>query len=315
MSDADVLAAARASPATAAFLPLVALATASRPGSTQPGGADPATEAVRFRPALTMAPSAGEVCALLPGKDGRWTVEIGFLGLYGPSSPLPPSLTEWLLAQDDHGRTRGFLDIFNHRAAALFCRAARKYRSAAADGPGGSSEIAGRIARLLGARPGQDDGMLGFAGLLGASSGSAEGLERLVAGWFRTGCTIEQCAPRWTTLGAGERCGMGRANCSLGSDLVMGASVLSAATSFRMLIGPVHWSEAAAWEPGGKRLAELASLLRCSDAAGLDCVAEILIDTSDQPQPPLGRAPLGRGGRLTGTPPATQRRVVLDTAG
>lgn len=301
----EALAQAQAHPGETALRPLAALL------ATLPGGA----EAVRFRPALTLAPPAGEISAILPGPDGRWTVELGFLGLYGPSSPLPPSLTEWLLAQDDQGRTRGFLDIFNHRAAALFCRAASKYRSAAGGGPGGSSEIAARISRMLGARPGQDDRLLGFAGLLGGSGGSAEAMERLVGGWFEAPCSVEQCAPRWTPLGAGERCGMGAANCSLGSDLVVGARVLSAATSFRMVIGPVSWRQAGDWEPGGPRLAELSDLLRRSDAAGLDCLVELLIDTSDQPQPPLGHAPLGRGGRLAGDPPATDRRVVLDIAG
>lgn len=301
----EALARAQARPGEIALRQLTTLLAA------QPGG----IEAVRFRPALTMAPPAGDVCAVLPGGDGLWTVELGFLGLYGPSSPLPPALTEWLLAQDDRGRTRGFLDIFNHRAAALFCRAASKYRSAAGGGPGGSAEIAMRISRLLGAEPGQDDRLLGFAGLLGASGGSAEAMERLVGGWFEAPCQVEQCSPRWTPLGAGERCGMGAVNCSLGSDLVVGASVLSAATSFRMVIGPVSWRQAGDWEPGGPRLAELSDLLRRSDAAGLDCRVELLIDTSDQPQPPLGSAPLGRGGRLSGDPPATDRRVVLDIAG
>ncbi len=313
MNETDPVEHARSRPGETALLPLVGLLTALRAGSQPPGAADPVNEAVRFRPVLSLAPSAGEVAAITPARDGRWSIDVGFLGLYGPSSPLPPALTEWLLTQDDKGRARGFLDIFNHRAIALFCRAARKYRSSAPDGPGGSSEIAARVSRLLGAKPAQDDRMLGFAGLLGASSGSAEGLEHLIGGWFSTGCTITQCVPRWTRLGPGERCGMGSSNCSLGSDLVVGASVLSAATSIRMVIGPISWREGKDWEPHGGRLIELTTLLARSDSAGLDCVAEILIDTSDMPQPPLGSAPLGRGGRLSGNPPACDRRVILDT--
>ena len=312
---AEALDLAQQRPGETALRPLTALLTALRPGAQAPGGADPALEAVRFRPALTMAPPTGEISAVLPGRDGRWLVEIGFLGLYGPSSPLPPSLTEWLLAQNDHGRTRDFLDIFNHRAAALFCRAAEKYRSAAGGGPGGSVAIASRISRLLGSKPGQDDRLLGFAGLLGGSGGSAEAMERLVGGWFGAPCTVQQCSPRWTALGDDERCGLGAANCGLGSDLVVGARVLSAATSFSMVIGPVSWRHAVDWEPGGRRLAELAELLRRSESAGLDARVELLIDTSDQPQPPLGHSPLGRGGRLAGDPPALDRRMVLDTAG
>ncbi len=304
----------------ASFAPLVRYLASISPGLVEPGvarrGAD---EAVRFRPVLSLAYPLGDVAEVIPPGTGsgqeprRWTVELSFLGLYGPSSPLAAGYSERLLDGGDHSAERTFLDLFNHRAAALFFQAACKYRPASADGPGGSQAIADRIGRLIGNRSGPDPARrLGFAALLLGGANSAEALERLTGAWFALPCTVDQCVPRWTPLEPGMRLALGRANCALGEESVAGSMVQSAGLTFRLTVGPVSWRDADPWLPGRERHAQLLSLIGMMNANDLDYEAMLIIDTSELPVFPLGhdQAALGRTARLDGPPPATDLRCI-----
>jgi type VI secretion system protein ImpH len=79
-------------------------------------------ERLRFRPALSLAFAVSDVAALdidFSGAApfGKARITATFLGLYGPSSPLPKFYTERLLAEqaEDGSVTRDFLDIFNNQ--------------------------------------------------------------------------------------------------------------------------------------------------------------------------------------------------------
>lgn len=65
-------------------------------------------------------------------KTGPWkyNIEATFLGLYGPSSPIPVYYTEEIIEEllDEKDVKRDFLDIFNHPFYELFIKIWWKYR-------------------------------------------------------------------------------------------------------------------------------------------------------------------------------------------
>ncbi|MBI5894932.1 MAG: type VI secretion system baseplate subunit TssG, partial [Desulfobacterales bacterium] len=96
-------------------------------------------EQLRIRPYLSLGfppndlveiedlPSAGED---RPDAARRFRMTATFLGLYGPSSPLPTYYTEELLAEqsEDKSVSRDFVDILNHGFFMLFALADSYYR-------------------------------------------------------------------------------------------------------------------------------------------------------------------------------------------
>ena len=87
----------------------------------QPGGLGatlaPRQERVRFRANPILAFPAEEIASIEPPADPADPVVVtaNLFGLYGPSSPLPPSLTERVILAEEAGALRDFLDLFNHR--------------------------------------------------------------------------------------------------------------------------------------------------------------------------------------------------------
>jgi type VI secretion system protein ImpH len=89
-------------------------------------------------------------------------LQVNFMGLYGPSSPLPAYFTESIInvslnVEDEDAvvnengqvsrgsspadRQRDFLDVFNHRLISLFYRAATKYQPFRAYQAGSKDEL------------------------------------------------------------------------------------------------------------------------------------------------------------------------------
>jgi len=90
---------------------------------------DPADERVRFRAHPGLGFPDGEVRALVQPESGPLVVFQSLLGLHGPSSPLPPYITERVIADDGaEGTLARFLDFFNHRLVALMLRGFRHRR-------------------------------------------------------------------------------------------------------------------------------------------------------------------------------------------
>jgi type VI secretion system protein ImpH len=96
----------------------------------------PVEDVARFRAhqSLSFPPSA--IYAVEPPAKGQLVpgVTVNFLGLTGPQGVLPTHYTQLLMRIAREGRgtertaLRDWLDLFNHRATALFFRAWEKYR-------------------------------------------------------------------------------------------------------------------------------------------------------------------------------------------
>ncbi len=173
----------------------------------QPGGlgstVSPSRETVRFRANPSLSFPAEEIAAigLPPEPGGPVTVTANMFGLHGPSSPLPPALTERVILAEDSGALRDFLDLFNHRLLSLLFLIWKHYRHGHRYQPGATDAISRAVAALFGmetdnrrtARP----LLLPYAGLLALSSRSASVMSSIVGDRLGVPCA-------WTSSSSGR---------------------------------------------------------------------------------------------------------------
>jgi type VI secretion system protein ImpH len=208
-------------------------------------GPVPADASVRFAAHQSLSFPPSTVADLRAAADRPPVMTVAFLGLTGPSGVLPRHYTELLLRveRDVKGpgkyALRDWLDVFNHRAAALFYAAWEKYRFALphargqADSPDPDTFTRGLLSLVglgtgglrnrLTARPRPDAawhpgadragahvpnptlridelGLLRFAGILAQRHRGAWGLEVVLGDYFAVPVTVEQFQWRWLLL-------------------------------------------------------------------------------------------------------------------
>lgn len=200
---------------------------------------------VRFRPPLSLGFAATDVDALelSPAENGEKggcpfafaRVTASFLGLYGPSSPLPTFYTERLLDEEaeDLTVTRDFLDIFNNSFFLLHCKLTsltdpvrraleeadpEAWRMLMSLGGFGAGEVRNKLR--------DEFACLRYVGLFSQFPRSALGLRTILAD--ASGCAsvrVVQHVPRFAPVPPDQRARLGLAACTLGEDLVLGQAV------------------------------------------------------------------------------------------
>jgi type VI secretion system protein ImpH len=205
-----------------------------------------------------------------PFAHGRITAS--FLGLYGPSSPLPTFYTERLLDEqsEDSTVTRDFLDIFNNGFFVSFIRLTSilfpLHRGMMENDPAARHMLlslasfgnAALVARLA------DEGtFLRYAGLFFQNVRSAAGLRVIMAEAAGKGEANIICnAPRLVPVPAEQRLLLGHASCSLGEDAVLGAAVLCHEGKIIIEFNRLDEASMRALLPGTRRTALLHDLVR-----------------------------------------------------
>ncbi|MBN9524321.1 type VI secretion system baseplate subunit TssG [bacterium] len=246
-------------------------------------GSVPADAAVRFaaHQSLSFPPSA--VAGLNPAAAGHPPLmTVAFLGLTGAGGVLPRHYTELLLRVDrdvkgpEKHALRDWLDVFNHRAAALFYAAWEKYRFPLPFARGEADRAdpdpftlgllsliglgTGGLRNRLAVRPAEpgppadapdpdaparadDLGLLRFAGILAQRHRDAWGLEAVLGGYFDVPVRVEQFQGRWLLLDepSQTRLGADDGNCTLGTDAVAGDRVWDVQGKFRVRLGPLRY--------------------------------------------------------------------------
>ncbi|ANQ84477.1 hypothetical protein dqs_1429 [Azoarcus olearius] len=274
---------------------------------------------VRFRAALSLAfPPSELAAATVPaGAAGErpmgGELSVAFMGLTGPSGVLPHVYTEMLLERNHlrhDGAAGAFLDLFNHRALALFHEGWRKYRHWLAAERAGTDRFAEHLLDLCGLGPaalasiggGETPARLAFlryAGLLAQRPLSAHALETVIAGVLGVTVRIESFSGRWMVLPEAERSRLGTYACGLGSEACSGDRVWDAQGAIRLRVGPVRRQQFETLLPGGAAARMLAGLIRYAVGHALACTVVVVLDRRDIPQPRLGAdAPLSLGSNL-----------------
>jgi type VI secretion system protein ImpH len=266
----------------------------------------PADEPLRFGQSVSMAFAPASIAALQRG-DGTRAPRLvqHFFGLLGPNGPLPLHLTDYTRERLTHGDATlaRFLDVFHHRMLALFYRAWAQARPTASLDRPGDDRYADFVGSLIGiGRPGLrrrdaagDRVKLFHAGLLARQVRNADGLQALLAGFFRLPVRIEQFVGHWMHLPESDRTRLGRSGpgARLGIGTVAGARVWDRQHKFRIHLGPLRLPQYEGFLPGGSALARLLALVRQYLCLELAWDARLVLAHDETP-----RLRLGRFGRL-----------------
>lgn len=200
--------------------------------------------------------------------QGRLRLFVKFLGLLGPQGALPLATTEeshhWQIARDD--AFPRFLDILNHRFLQLFFRAWADSRPVAQHDRPDRDRFAAFIGSVIGLGSAPylkrdtvpDAEKLAHAGLIGAQAKSASRLRGLLAGLFGVDVEIEQFIGMRLVFDPADRTRLGAANCRLGGDALLGASVYSVEDKFRVCIVARDLAQFERFLPEGDRCEPLA---------------------------------------------------------
>lgn len=263
-------------------------------------------ETILFRASPTMGFPASDVTAIArrsPSDPPSWPVEmtVTFLGLYGPSSPMPAFWTENIAQEQDGAQNmRDFLDLFDHPLIALLYRILGHYRidlqfDAAMHGalPNAIMALTGQIGGTALARQVDWTRLLPFCGLLSHSSRSTDTIRRIVAGYFEIPVAVEEWVIRHVPIPPDQMFTLGNKQAALGSGTVLGETVPDAAGAIRIVLGPLPRPQFAAFLPDGDRRAELRALLTILMRKPIVCFIDLVMDPSEATALVLGGAQLG----------------------
>jgi len=256
-------------PRTFSFVQAVRLMRYIQAGRGKEEGERFLRERLRVRALLSLGFPATDLADLevLPPEEGapegapsRIRLTATFLGLYGPSSPLPTFYTEELLDEqtEDRSVSRDFLDVVGDGFFSLFFLAWTRHRLSLKMCEEGDDATLERLYSLVGlgdpavrklfANPGQ---LLRAAGLLTQFPRSAAGLRGLVSDRLAAPVRIEQCVSRDVPIPEDQRCLLGGDTAQLGQTALLGSRARDDTGKFRLELGPMNAGAFRALVPGG----------------------------------------------------------------
>ena len=277
--------------------------------------------------------------ALHSHEVARIALTPAFMGLLGVTGALPLYYTETLAQREHHHKdraARAFLDVFSHRAVALFYQAWRKHRLAvqyegaqrqrflpevlalAGLGQRGLRE------RMAGALGGVADESLAFhAGALQRRTLSARQLQQVLQSYLKVPVRIEQFVGRWYRLPdearghlgmiAGGRAGQVPTTGVLGRSAMLGERVWQRDLRMRVVLGPLDRADLRRFLPGGRGAAALKSWLTMLNGVALEYEVNLTLQRDEVQGCTLGSHRSPHEARLgwdtfLQTRPATQDR-------
>lgn len=242
----------------------------------------PAQEPVRLKAEAALAYPFSELAQARQDEGGRVTLEVSFLGLFGPSGALPQHYTQTIIDRSRHKdyALRDFLDLFNHRWLSLFYRSWEKndftaaYQTAHSLGQEdvvtqilwcliglGSRGLRGRL-RL------QDKSLLYYAGLLADTRSRQSTLANLLSDWFQIPVQALQFQGQWIRIAPADQTRLRTprlgqtSNNQLGRDALVGQRVWNVENRFRLKIGPLDRQTFTQFSPTGECLSAFYTLAR-----------------------------------------------------
>lgn len=204
--------------------------------------------------------------------DGRYELEVAFLGLHGSQSPLPGYYLDDLAyeyAQQD-GKVSLFLDFFHHRLLTLLHRIWRKFRYYIRFRDDGEDSFSWLMFALVGvgsealqqALPVNRAKMLSYAGLLASPGRSPEVVSGIVRHCFDlASAEVLSWQMRNVPVAEDQQSRLGRVNSCLGQDMVTGDKVRDCAGKFLLQISELSFSRFLNFLPSGGEFQPLVRLM------------------------------------------------------
>lgn len=281
----------------------------------------PTAERFRFRATPSLAFPASEVSKIRWQGDNKYLLEIyvNFLGLHGPSSPLPPHVTEQIVQSDhDPDSIREFFDLFNHRLIALFRRIWLRWRYGLRYRPGGTDAISRRLLCLAGfpfAIAETEDitdrpMLLPNLGLLSLYTRSADVIGAVLTHYFRLPMHVIEFVPRDVEIPDDQRGRLGVVDTVLGESFIAGKIVADTLGKFRVRAGPISLSQLRRLLPSGDLFVILRRLVELTQNEPLEWDLEAQLLAGEAPRWRLGAGELGWTTWI-GEPPERPEPVVI----
>ncbi|WP_246206872.1 type VI secretion system baseplate subunit TssG [Methylocystis heyeri] len=234
-----------------------------------------------------------------PPEPDRLHFVAKFLGLLGPQGALPLSQTEetygWLLEHDS--AYAHFLDIFNNRFLQLFYRAWADARPIVQHDRPDCDRFGAYVNSVIGvgspafanvsAAP---SGISLYAGVLGTRIKSSSRLKAAIRGLFGVAVEIEELVGGWLVFEESDLSRIGRKNCGLGSDLMLGAASFSVQDRFRIRIIVENIARYRDFLPAGEDCRKLADLVFFHIGEEMNWDVEIALPASQATPVRLGEA-------------------------
>lgn len=249
-----------------------------------------------------LAPAGDALAAVVETSESsreidRVEITPAFMGFTGVGGALPTFYTEMLAEREIYHRdtaARAFLDVFQHRAVALFYQAWRKHRLPVqfeADrrqhylplvlALAGVGQRALRD-RLHGDEGGvADDTLAYFSGLLQSRPVSAAAIRQVLSEYFRVPVRVDQFVGRWFTLPPEATTSLGLANASLDGSAVVGERVWQRDLRMRLTIGPMDRTTFRRFLPGGSAALALRELLGLLSGVTLEYEVRLALRAAD----------------------------------
>jgi type VI secretion system protein ImpH len=252
-------------PADTRFLALCLALQSADPEAPPVGStAAPGRERVRFSAHRTLGFPPDEIAALRREADDRLEIVLNLIGLHGPASPLPPSVTERIIFAEGGGALADFLDLFNHRLAGLLFKVWAHYRHQDRYAAGAADPISRAASALGGLTAGDDPDrtrLMPFVGLLGLYDRSAGVVAVVLSELLQVPCRIEEFVRREIAIPEPQRFRLGDPAGILGVNTLAGETTLDVTGAFRVRLGPLTADAFDALRPDGPRFARLQALI------------------------------------------------------
>jgi len=282
----------------------------------------PAEEPARLGQEPSLAFAERAIASFTHREEGPPRLSTFGFGVFGPNGPLPLHLTEYARGRlRNHGDATlaRFLDVFHHRMMTLLYRAfANCEPTIARDRPscdpfalfvGALFGMGLPSTRARGLVP--DRTKLHYAGLLVNQARNADGLAALVGDLFRVPARVEEFVGEWVEIPHANRSRLGRANCSMGVDALVGTRTWLCTGKFRLVLGPLPRARFESFLPGTRDLAELSEMVRTYAGDALTWDLRLVLARPEWRAMELGRSRLGWGSWI-GLAPSTWRDAQLE---
>jgi type VI secretion system protein ImpH len=204
-----------------------------------------------------------------------YDLNIYSFGLFGPNGPLPLHLTEYVRERVHHHHDRALLEfcnLFHHRLTLLLYRAWANAQPTASLDRRDDRRFDQYLSSLIGLGcepPPQRDSVAPHAryymtGHLTRQARNHEGLQKILANYFRIPVRIIQNVPVWLQVEASQRTRLkaGRREPRLGMSTLLGIAVRDVQHKFRIELGPMPLDIYNRFLPDGDLLTKLRDWVR-----------------------------------------------------
>lgn len=201
-------------------------------------------------------------------------ITINFLGLFGSASPLPSHFSEMVLESVDSDKVlHDFLNVFNHSLQKFVYPIWEKHRYYIQYKKDLKDAFSKYILSFLGLYSHINgnssslklEKLIPYIGILSMKHKSAGTLKSILRHYLsHDNLEIVQCIPSKYNIPSWQQCSLGDTNISLGSDFLIGESIVSKNSKFQILLKDITEDDLVKYSIQGKKMKELNDLISFS---------------------------------------------------